>query len=342
MSDYKNNMLAIEKQIAANRMFAKYDFGKPISSVAADWEAKQGELVWSKDAVVSRKVWLEDEGSQTGTKGHLTIEFAANGGSAEIIEAQAIDENMINIGRIVQEEYPRFSELMEDPGIVFVADGTDMLSNSPSAVAVISKEKNSHLGEPQLTAWIECLESGGSDAWYEVTEKIANKDNIEAIKKAFENDLVGEYGKVYKDDFEVAHCKTKGQDCHEVYIKFPDNIYGEDQHFEFYENLQGSLLSSLEDHFGEDILVSSTFGHKNISVIMAEDQRFQIGINGYDDGYVVYISPKNQEDQDKSGEIQNIKKNILETLDNDGFELYTKDNSGFLAPYEPNSIISPK
>ncbi|MFW6352193.1 MAG: hypothetical protein ACOC2E_07375 [Bacteroidota bacterium] len=332
----EKSLFANEKVLRANRMFARYHFGKPIKSVS-EWESSnRSELIWDDEKEVVCRVCFEGE-EEASTK--LTIEFAANG---DIIKAGAYDENGKKIGRISLDSYLRFNELIEDPEIIFMADGTELLSNSPSAVAVISKEEDPPPGEPQLTAWIECLESGGSDAWYGVIEEIADKDSVEAVKKAFEDNLVGEYGKVYKDDFGVADCKMEAQASHEVYIKIPDNIQDENQNFEFYENLQGSILNSLEDHFGEDIPVSSTFGHKNISVMMAEDQRVQIGISGYDEGYVVSIFPKNQENKDELGEIQDIKKNMLETLDNDGFELYIKDNSGSLTPHEPNNMISPK
>ncbi len=99
------------------------------------------------------------------------------------------------------EKFIGLKELLENPKVIFLADGTEMLSNSSNALAVIyqKNEEERESDELQFSAWIQCLDSGSSDAWYAVVEDLDNDANVEDLKKLFEYETVGEYGKVFKD-----------------------------------------------------------------------------------------------------------------------------------------------
>lgn len=189
---HRSDQLAIEKQIAANRMFSRYDFGEVPKSVA-EWESgNPGRLVWSEEKEAVRKVWFEGEGDQADTKGFLTVEFAANGGSAEIARVKAIDENKNAIGRIRQEDYPRFQELMGNSSVVFLADGVNVIPDAPSPICFVCEV---HSSDDELQYWVmdECLETGKSSQRHAV-------DSDEDLRTLFDEQKFGEFSIVYKDD----------------------------------------------------------------------------------------------------------------------------------------------
>lgn len=103
------------------------------------------------------------------------------------------------------EEHPLFQKYLNDPTCIFLADGTEMLSNSKNAIAAIFKDvsEDRHPEDPVFNAHV-IDQDGGSDAWYGVIEEIPNNATEEDLREVFRQGLVGDFGRVYRDIFGLA------------------------------------------------------------------------------------------------------------------------------------------
>lgn len=109
--------------------------------------------------------------------------------------------------------HPKIQDLVDDDNAIFVADGTDMLSNvEEKAVCVIFEEPSPEPGDARFYAHVEDLKNGGSDGWYGVVDELSSDATVEDLGELFAKGTVGEYGEVYKDTYGLADKPTAEDD----------------------------------------------------------------------------------------------------------------------------------
>lgn len=105
----------------------------------------------------------------------------------------------------------KLDNLIENEDIIFVANGTGMLSNSNDSVAIIALINNKEYSEDDpIVAWVECLESGGSDGWYSVVESFKQGEELENVLAMLPDILKNEeIGEIYKDSLGLMEVKKQ-------------------------------------------------------------------------------------------------------------------------------------
>lgn len=104
-----------------------------------------------------------------------------------------------------QINHPRVQELLKNSDVLFVAEGSWLLSNTNNAVAYIKKNDPIDGYNFPISAWIEDIDTGGEDGWYDLMEhprlEGAALEDLNEIFLLLEGH---EYGDVYKDTLGLA------------------------------------------------------------------------------------------------------------------------------------------
>ncbi|WP_045222081.1 hypothetical protein [Desulfonatronum thioautotrophicum] len=105
-----------------------------------------------------------------------------------------------------QINHPRVQELLKNSDVLFVAEGSWLLSNTNNAVAYIKKNDLIDGYNFPISAWIEDIDTGGEDGWYDLMEQPRLEGAaLEDLNEIFLLLEGHEYGEVYKDTLGLAN-----------------------------------------------------------------------------------------------------------------------------------------
>lgn len=99
-----------------------------------------------------------------------------------------------------QINHQRVQELLKNSDVLFVAEGNWLLSNTKNAVVYIIKNDPIDDYNFPISAWIEDIDTGGEDGWYDLMEQPRLEGAaLEDLNEIFLLLEEHEYGEVYKD-----------------------------------------------------------------------------------------------------------------------------------------------
>lgn len=139
-----------------------------------------------------------------------------------------------------QINHPRVQELLKNPEVIFVAEGNWLLSNTKNSVAYIKKNDPNYDYNFPIIAWIEDIDTGGEDGWYDLMEQPRlNGAELDDLKEIFLLIEGHEYGEVYKDTLGLADgIVTAPKALTHVISKAYSILYSVKENELYYENFK--------------------------------------------------------------------------------------------------------